>query len=165
MTRETTISRSASFLAPLVICVLLLLKFLHVLVESIEVLVPVLLEANDPLVHRLEAARVEGVEPLLPGLPDPHESHLAKHAKVLRRPRLRDPQCACKLIDRPLASLKKGENPPPLRLGNCIERVRGRGGSCHETNICPYRHTSRWTSRSLAPGAETSKTVERDLRS
>jgi len=74
-------------------------------------------------VHRLEAARVEAVEPLLPGLADPHESHLAKHAQVLRRARLRDPQCACKLIDRTLAPLKKGENPPPLRLGNCVERI------------------------------------------
>ncbi len=96
---------------------LLLLKFLHVLVEPVEVLVPILLEPNDPLVHRLEAARVEAVEPLLPGLADPHESHFAKHAQVLRRARLRDPQCTCKLIDRTLAPFEKGENPPPLRLG------------------------------------------------
>src|SRR5712664_2794920 len=102
MMRETTISRSASLSACLAICVLLLLKFLHVLVEPVEVLVPVLLEADDPLVHRLEAARVEAVEPLLAGLADPHESHFAKHAQVLRRARLRDPQCACKLIDRTL---------------------------------------------------------------
>src|SRR5438552_15448926 len=131
MMRETTISRSASLLAPLGIFVLLLLKFLHVLVEPIEVLVPVLLEANDPLVHRLEAARVEAVEPLLPGFADPHESHFAKHAQVLRRARLRDPQCARKLIDRTLATLKKGEDAPPLRLGNRVERIGGRGGSGH----------------------------------
>src|SRR2546428_3284667 len=143
MMRETTISRSASVLASLAICMLLLLKFLHVLVEPVEVLVPVLLEANDPLVHRLEAARVEAVEPLLPGLADAHESHFAKHAQVLRRAWLRDPQCACKLIDRTLAPLKKDENPPPLRLGNRIERIGGRGGSCHKPNICPYRHMSR----------------------
>src|SRR5207253_1549246 len=125
------------------ICVLLLLKFLHVFVEPVEVLVPVLLEANDPLVHRLEAPRVEAVEPLLPSLADPHKSNFAKHTQVLRCPRLRDPQCARKLIDRTLAPLKKDENPPPLRLGNCVERIRGRGGSCHEPNICPYRHMSR----------------------
>src|SRR2546428_13948060 len=148
MMRETTISRSASVLASLAICMLLLLKFLHVLVEPVEVLVPVLLEANDPLVHRLEAARLEAVEPLLPGLADPHESHFAKHAQVLRRARLRDPQCAGKLIDRTLAPLKKDENPPPLRLGNRVERIRGRGGSCHEPNICPYRHM-RKRARSL----------------
>src|SRR5207244_12865569 len=94
MTRETTISRSASLLAPLAICVLLLLKFLHVLVESIEVLVPVLLEANDPLVHGLEAARVEAVEPLLPGLADPHDSHFAQHAQVLRHARMRGLQAS-----------------------------------------------------------------------
>src|SRR5207253_1309340 len=146
MMRETTISRSASLLAPLAIFVLLLLKFLHVLVEPIEVLVPVLLEANDPLMHRLEAARVEAVEPLLPGFADPHESHLAKHAQVLRRTRLSDPQCAGKLVDRTLAPFEKGENPPPLRLGNGVERIRGRGRSCHEAQyICPYRHMSRWT--------------------
>src|SRR5438445_5973815 len=102
MMRETTISRSASLLAS-AIWMLLLLKFFHILVEPVEVLVPVLLEANDPLVHRLEAARVEAVEPLLPGPADPHESHLAKHAQVLRGAWLRDPQCACKLIDRTLA--------------------------------------------------------------
>src|SRR5207253_640997 len=107
--RETTISRSASLLASLAICMLLLLKFLHVLVEPIEVLVPVLLEPNDPLMHRLEAARVEAVEPLLPGFSDTDESHFAKHAQVLRRARLRDPQRARKLIDRTLAALKKGE--------------------------------------------------------
>src|SRR5438046_8269426 len=106
MTRETTLSRSASSLAPLAICVLLLLQFLHVLVESIEVLVPVLLEADDPLVHRLEAARVEAVEPLLSGFADPHESHFAKHAQVLRRSRLRDPQCTRKLVDRTFASFE-----------------------------------------------------------
>src|SRR2546430_659734 len=145
MMRETTISRSASLLAPLAIFVLLLLKFLHVLVEPIEVLVPVLLEANDPLVHRLEAARVEAVEPLLPGLADPDESDFAKHAQVLRRARLRDAQCACKLIDRALASFEKDENPPPVRLGHRVERVRVRGGPCHGANICPYRHMSnRW---------------------
>src|SRR5205823_12717507 len=132
MMRETTISRSASLLASLAICMLLLLKFLHVLVEPVEVLVPILLEANDPLVHRLQTARVEAVEPLLPGLADPHESHFAKHAQMLRRPRLRDPQCARKLIDRTLAPFKKGENPPPLRLGNGVEGVRGRGRACHE---------------------------------
>src|SRR5438093_5252725 len=103
MMRETRISRSASLLASLGICMLLLLKFLHVLVEPLEVLVPVLLEANDPLVHRLEAARVEAIESLLPGLADPHESHFTKHAQVLRRARLRDPQCTGKLIDRTLA--------------------------------------------------------------
>src|SRR5438552_5289305 len=140
MMRETTISRSASVLASLAICMLLLLKFLHVFVEPVEVLVPVLLEADDPLVHRLEAARLEAVEPLLPGLADSHESHFAKHAQVLRRARLRDPQCASKLIDRTLAPLKKDENPPPLRLGNRVERIRRRGGSCHGRNICPYRH-------------------------
>src|SRR5438445_7586976 len=143
MMRETTISRSASLLASLAICMLLLLKFLHVLVEPVEVLVPILLEANDPLVHRLDAARVEAVEPLLPGLADPHESHFAKHAQVLRRARLRDPQGPCKLVDRTLAPLEKDENPPPLRLGNCVERIRGGGGSGHEANICPYRHMSR----------------------
>src|SRR5437879_13589085 len=103
MMRETTISRSASVLASLAICMLLLLKFLHVLVEPLEVLVPVLLEANDPLVHRLEAARVEAIESLLPSLADPHQSHFPKHAQVLRRARLGDPQRACKLIDRTLA--------------------------------------------------------------
>src|SRR2546430_16449852 len=98
MMRETTISRSASLLAPLAIFVLLLLKFLHVLVEPVEVLVPVLLEANDPLVHRLEAARVEAIEPLLAGLADPHESHFPQHAPVLRPARLRDPKCVRKVI-------------------------------------------------------------------
>src|SRR2546422_7936053 len=147
MMRETTISRSASVLASAAICMLLLLKLLDVFVEPVEVLVPVLLETNDPLVHRLEAARLEAVEPLLPGLADPHESHFAEHAQVLRRARLRDPQCACKLIDRTLAPFKKDENPPPLRLGNCVERIRGRGGSCHEPNICPYRHMSRLKAR------------------
>src|SRR5438477_8483117 len=122
---------------------LLLLKSLHVFVEPVEVLVPVLLEADDPLVHGLEAARVEAVEPLLPSRPDPAESHFAKHAQVLRRARLRDPQCACKLIDRTLSSFQKDEDPPPLRLGNGVERIRGRGGSCHAAqNICPYRHMS-----------------------
>src|SRR5438477_11543365 len=106
MMRETTISRSVSVLASLAICLLLLLKFLHILVEPVEVLVPVLLEANDPLVHGLEAARVEAVEPLLPGLADPHESHFAKHAQVLRRPRLRDPQRAGQLIERAFASFE-----------------------------------------------------------
>src|SRR3989440_12165240 len=133
MIRETTISRSASLLASLAIFMLLLLKFLHILVEPVEVLVPVLLEANDPLVHGLEAARVEAVEALLAGLADPHESHLAEHAQVLRRARLRDPQCSRELIDRTLAPFEKGEDPPPLRLGNSVERIRGRGGSCHET--------------------------------
>src|SRR5713101_2803165 len=142
MIRETTISRSASLLAPLAICMLLLLKFLHVLVEPVEVLVPVLLEPNDPLVHRLEPARVEAVQPLLSGLAYPHESHFAKHAQVLRSARLRDPQYACKLIDRTLTPLKKGENPPPLRLGNGVERIRRGGGSCQVPNICPYRHMS-----------------------
>src|SRR5437870_4581162 len=123
MMRETRISRSASVLGSLAICMLLLLKFLHVLVEPVEVLVPVLLEANDPLVHRLEAARVEAVEPLLPCLADPHESHLAKDSQVLRRPRLRDPQCAGELIDRTLAPFKKGENPPPLRFRDGVERI------------------------------------------
>src|SRR5437763_176960 len=130
--RETTISRSASLLASLAICMLLLLKSLHVLVQPVEVLVPVLLEADDPIVHRLEAARVETVEPLLPGLADPHESHFAKHAQVLRRARLRDAQCARELVDRTLAAFEKGENSPPLRLGNCVERIGGCGGSCHE---------------------------------
>src|SRR5438874_2098136 len=83
MMRETRISRSASLLASLGICMLLLLKFLHVLVEPVEVLVPVLLEADDPLVHRLEAARVKAVEPLLPGPANPHQSHFPKHAQVL----------------------------------------------------------------------------------
>src|SRR5881396_2924776 len=64
MMRETTISRSASLLASVAICVLLLLKFLHVFVQPVEALVPVLLEANDPLVHRLEATRVEAVKAL-----------------------------------------------------------------------------------------------------
>src|SRR5438445_13872099 len=116
---------------------LLLLKLLHVLVEPVEVLVPVLLEANDPLVHRLEAAGVEAVEPLLPGLAGPYQSPLAEHAQVLRCARLRDPQCAGKLIDRAFAPFEESENPPPLRLGNRVERIRRRGGSCHEaTNIC-----------------------------
>src|SRR2546428_5550092 len=131
MMRETTISRSASLLASAAMCMLPLLKLLHVCVEPVEVLVPVLLEANDPLVHRLEAARVETVEPLLPGLADPHEPDLTKHAQVLRRAGLRDPQCACKLIDRTLAPFKQHQDPPPLRLGNRVERVRRRGGSCH----------------------------------
>src|SRR5205814_320927 len=138
MMRETTISRSASLLAPFAICMLLLLKFLHVLIEPVEVLVPILLEANDPLVHRLEAAGIEAVEPLLPGLADPHESHLAKHAQVFRRAGLGDPQCARKLVDRTLPSLEQEEDPPALRLGYCVERVGGRGGSCHEWEI--YAH-------------------------
>lgn len=121
---------------------LLLLQFLHVLVEPLEVLVPILLESDDPFVDRLKAARVERVEPLLPGLADAHESHFAKHAQVLRRARLRDPQCTCKLVDGTLAPFEKDENPPPLRLGNRVERIRGRGGSCHEPKICPYRHMS-----------------------
>src|SRR5438067_12826285 len=144
MMRETTISRSASLLASLAIWMLLLLKSLHVLVEPVEILVPVLLEADDPLVHGLEAARVEAVQPLLPGLADPDESHFAKHAQVLRRARLRDPQCPCELIDRALPPFQKDEDPPPLRLGNPVERVRGRGGSRHGPNICPYRHMSSW---------------------
>jgi len=49
------------------------------------VFVPVLLEADDPLMQRLETAGVEAVEPLLSGLPDAHESHPSKHAQVLRR--------------------------------------------------------------------------------
>src|SRR5438094_7315817 len=149
---ETTISRSASLLASLPICMLLLLKSLHVLVEPVEVLVPVLLETDDPLVHRLEPARVEAVEPLLPGLADPHESHFAKHAQVLRRARLRDPQGPCKLIDRTLAPFKKDENSPPLWLGNRVERIRGRGGSCHRANICPYRHMSNSKARKNSRG-------------
>src|SRR2546428_13783317 len=113
MMRETTISRSASLLASLAICMLLLLKFLHVLVEPVEVRVPVLLEANDPLVHRLEAARVEAVEPLLPGLAYPHEPHLAKHAEGLRHTRLCFPGCACQLVDRRLVLFMKDKNRPP----------------------------------------------------
>src|SRR5439155_8084575 len=52
-------------------------------------------------------------------------------------------QGACKLIDRTLAPFEKDEDPPPLRLGNRVECIRGGGGSCHEPNICPYRHMSR----------------------
>src|SRR5947209_20558873 len=74
MTRETTISRSASLLASLAICLLLLLKFLHVFVEPFEVLVPVLLEPDDPLMHVEQATRVEPVEPLLPGLAHAYET-------------------------------------------------------------------------------------------
>src|SRR5207253_2917897 len=125
--RETTISRSASLLASVAICVLLLLEFLHVLVEPVEVLVPVLLEANDPLVHRLEAAGIEAVKALLPGLADPHEAHFAKHAEVFRRARLGDPQCACELVDRTFAPFEKDEDPSALRFGYRVERIR-RGG-------------------------------------
>src|SRR6266513_1402392 len=132
MMRQTTISRSASLSAALAMCMLLLLKFLHVFVEPVEVLVPVLRESDDPLVQRLEAARVEAVEPLLPGLADPHETHFAKHAQVLRRARLRDPQRAGQLVDRTLAPFEQSEDPPALRLGDRVERIRGRSGSCHE---------------------------------
>src|SRR2546430_12206292 len=100
MMRDTTISRSASLLAPLAICVLLLLKFLHVLVEPIEVLVPVLLEADDPFVHRLEAPRVQALEPRLPAFAAPHESHFAKHAPGLRPAPLRAFQCARAVLHR-----------------------------------------------------------------
>src|SRR5260221_2213828 len=90
MIRDTTIERSASVLASVVICVLLLLQFLHVFVEPVKALVPVPLEPHDPVVDRFEAARVERVEPLLSRLADAHETDLAQHPKVLRRPGLRD---------------------------------------------------------------------------
>jgi hypothetical protein len=109
---------------------LLLLKFLHVLVEPVEVLIPVLLEADDPLVHRLKAACVEAVEPLPPGRADAHEAHRSKHAQVLRRPGLRDPEGARQLVDRTLAPFEQDEDPPTLRLGDRVERIRCGGCPC-----------------------------------
>ncbi len=51
---------------------LLSLQRLHIGVEPVEAAVPELLEAADPVVDGLEAARVKGVEPLLARLADAH---------------------------------------------------------------------------------------------
>src|SRR3977135_488189 len=85
MVREMMNSRSAAIglLFANVIAVLLALKLLHVLVEPVEALAPELFEPADPLVDRLQAARVEAVEPVLTHPTDAHEAHLSKHAQVL----------------------------------------------------------------------------------
>jgi len=47
------------------------------------------------------------------------------------------------LVDRTLAPFEEDEDPASLRLGDRIECIGGRGGSCHqEEHICPYRHMS-----------------------
>src|SRR5437667_2249299 len=124
MTRVTTISRPVSVPALATAAIfMLLLELLHVLVEAIEALVPELLEADDPIVDRLEAPGVEPVEALLAGLSHAHQSHLAQHPQVLRRARLGDAERSRQLVDRALAALEQSEDPPALRLGDRIEHI------------------------------------------
>src|SRR6476646_7001371 len=104
---------------------LLLLNLFDVLIEPVEVLVPELLEAADPLVDRLETARVEAIETLLPVLADPDQSNFAQHAQVLRGARLRDPKCVRQVVDRSLARLQEHEDLPPRWFGDGVERVGG----------------------------------------
>src|ERR1700674_2093912 len=140
MIRETTISRSEILraLGADATSLLLVLKLLHVLVQPVEALAPELLEPASPLVDRLEATRIEAVEPLLSRAADSHQPHLAEHTQVLGGARRRDAQGARQVVHRALMTLEYREDPTALRLGDRVEGVRGGGGPWHVVIICPY---------------------------
>src|SRR5436305_15224710 len=104
MVRDTTISRSEALrlLGAYATAFLLALKFLYVLVEPVEAPAPELLEPADPSVNWLEAARLQRVEPALPGPADALEAHLAAHPQVLRRAGRGDAQRVRQVVDRAL---------------------------------------------------------------
>src|SRR3977135_949377 len=85
MVREMMNSRSAAtgLLFANVIAVLLALKLLHVLVEPVEASAPELFEPADPLVDRLQAARVGAGEPGLARPPGAPRGHRAQPRAVL----------------------------------------------------------------------------------
>ena len=119
-----------------------LLQLLHVLVQPVEAPAPEPLEAAHPLVDRPQPAGVQAVQPLLARPADPHEPDLPEHPQVLGRLRLGHPQVPRQLGHRPLAAPQQHQDLPPLRLGDRVERVRGRRRSCHGAIICLYRNAS-----------------------
>src|SRR5436190_2121144 len=151
ITREITISRSAVACAaspPLLVVAIVwsllpcLLQLLHVLVQPVEALAPEPLEAAHPLVDRPQPAGVQAVQPLLARPADPHQPDLPEDPQVLGRLRLGHPQVPGQFSHRPLAAPQQPQDRPPLRLGDRVERVRGRRRSCHDVIICLYRNVS-----------------------
>src|SRR5207249_9071852 len=65
-----------------------------------------------------------------------------EHPRVLGRLRLPHPQVPRQLGHRPLAAPQHHQYLPPLRLGDCVERVRGGRRSWHDAIICLYRNVS-----------------------
>src|SRR6202165_2789117 len=140
MIRETTISRSEILraLGADATSLLLVLKLLHVLVQPVEALAPELLEPASPLVDRLEATRLEAVEPPPSRAADSPQPHLAEHTQVLGGTRRRDAQGARQVVHRALMTLEHRQDPAALWLGDRVEGVRGGGGPWHVVIICPY---------------------------
>jgi hypothetical protein len=98
-------------------------------------LVPELLEAADPLVDRLQAARVEAVQPLLPGPAHANQPDLAQHAQVLGGARLGHAQRPREVVDRTLPPLQEGQDLAPLGLRDRVERIRRRRHACHRARL------------------------------
>src|SRR5262249_16415205 len=116
---------------------LCLLQLLRVLVQSVEALVPELLEPADPLVDRLQTARIEAVQPLFAGTANPYEPDLSEDPQMLGRLRLRHPEVARQGGHRPFAALQQHEDFPTLWCGDAVDRVRGLRCSCHHANHMP----------------------------
>src|SRR5690606_20432701 len=128
---------------------------LHVALQPVEALRPVLLEAAGPLVDGAQPARVQRVEPLLAGTSVAHEADLAQHLEVLGGARLghaeplRDGGRGQLTVPQQLQDV-----PPPL-LRHRVEDVGGRRCSCHASNIYPYGKVTQTavvrTQRATAP--------------
>ena len=133
-----------------------LFQVLHVLVQPVEALAPEPLEAAQPLVDRPQPAGVQAVQPLLARPADPHQPDLPEHPQVLGRLRLAHPQVPRQLGHRPLAAPQQHQDLPPLRLGDRVERVRGRRRSCHGSHHMPISECVN-ASRSAGRKGATSK--------
>src|SRR5262249_59938219 len=82
------------------------------------------------------------VRPLLAPPTAPPQPALPEAPQVFGRLRLGHPQVPRQVGHRPLADPQQHQDLPPLRLGDRVERVRGRRRSCHGVIICLYRNVS-----------------------
>ena len=101
-------------------------------------MLPVAFERAGPLVERTIRAGVGAIQHPTAVTTRPTSPTSRKHAQMLRHRGLRQFQRIDDVADRALVGREKGQDRPPLRLGDGIEDIRARGGTRHTLIVCLY---------------------------